>query len=67
MEFVVGLIVGVLIGMLLCYRPSAGALKIDQTNPEKDLYLFEIEDLDGLAKRKSIRLKVVKTAELSQE
>jgi hypothetical protein len=67
MEFVAGLILGLLIGLIAWRRPFLGTLKIDHSDPEKDLYRFEIEDLDGLSKRRAIRLKVTNTADLSQE
>ena len=53
-----------LIGML---RLKVGTLHIDRHNPEKDQYLFDIENLDNLAKRKIVILKVDSDATLSQE
>lgn len=72
MEYVfliLGIVIGTLIGaVIFTWRPSAGTLKIDRSNPEKDQYLFVINgDLDQLSKRKKIVLKVDNNADLSQK
>lgn len=46
---------------------TAGTLKIDHSNPEKDVYRLEIDDLEGLSKKRKIILKVDNCANLSQE
>lgn len=46
---------------------TAGTLKIDHSNPEKDVYRLEIDDLEGLSKKRKIVLKVDNRANLSQE
>lgn len=46
---------------------TSGTLKIDSSNPEKDVYRFEIDDLDKLSKKSRIVLKVDRNADLSQE
>lgn len=46
---------------------TAGTLKIDHSNPEKDVYRLEIDDLEGLSKKRKIVLKVYNGANLSQE
>lgn len=46
---------------------TAGTLKIDHSNPEKDVYRLEIDDLEGLSKKHKIVLKVDNRANLSQE
>lgn len=46
---------------------TAGTLKIDHSNPEKDVYRLEIDDLEGLTKKRKIVLKVDNRANLSQE
>lgn len=66
MEFVyfaAGLIVGFILTYILA-RP-VGTLMIDHSNPEKDVYRFNIEDLDGLANKKRITLNVDNNANLS--
>lgn len=51
------LICGLLITSI---RHSYGILKIDKSDPEKDSYLFEIDDLDEIEKVRWVRLKIVK-------
>lgn len=66
------LIEGLLAGAVVCeaivllrMRKTCGTLQID-TKGEKDLYRFNIEDFDGLSKKKYVRLKVDNNADLSQ-
>lgn len=66
--FLVGVLVGVIIGYVLvrvqtCY----GTLKIDISNPEKEIYRICLDSLENLPKKKRISLKVDPTADLSQE
>ena len=70
--FVIGIIVGVTVtgifsAILVKVRTSYGTLKIDNSNPEKDIYRFDVDDLDGLSKKKHIILKVDNNADLSQK
>ena len=44
-----------------------GTLKIDKSDPEKDRYRFEIDNLENLEKRKYVVLKVDKEADLSRK
>ena len=65
LDDVVLLISGVVIGINGCRlyflsRSAYGVLKINETNPEKDIYRLEIEDLDSLRKKKQIVLKIKK-------
>lgn len=67
------LIGGLLVGSLLCnvasviyIRRTYGTLRIDHSNPEKDVYRFEIDDIDSLSRKKRIVLKVDNCAMLSQ-
>ena len=68
---VLPVIAGVIVGYTLCYIVAVprtfGTLRIDQTNPETDIYRLDIDELDKLADRKRIVLKVDKHANLSQE
>lgn len=69
MEFLLGVIIGCIISNLIfCihYRRT-GTLKIDHSNPEKDVYRLEIDNLDKLSKRKRVVLKVDNKADLSQD
>lgn len=63
-----GLLAGAVIGeaiAILRMRKTCGTLLIDKKG-EKELYRFEIDDFDGLSKRKYVRLKVNANADLSQ-
>lgn len=64
--FVLGLVVGILVMSLGIYYLIVGTLRIDQISSEKDLYRFEIDNLDKLSTRKYIVLKVDPDADLSQ-
>ena len=57
--FLFGACVGATLFKLLFSRP-VGVLKIDNSNPEKDLYRFEVDNLDKLSKKKQIVLHVKK-------
>ena len=46
---------------------KVGTLKIDHSDPEKDIYRIDINDLDKLSKKKLIVLKVNNNADLSQK
>ena len=65
----IGLLVGSIISNIIFfirYR-KAGTLRIDHSDPEKDVYRIEIDDLDGLSKKKHVILKVDNNADLSQK
>lgn len=47
-------------------KKTCGTLQIDSKG-EKELYRFEIDDFDGLSKKKYVRLKVDNNADLSQD
>lgn len=64
MEFVY-VAIGFMFGLLtsaICRSLSKndGILRIDQSNPEKDIYRLEINNLDILPRKKKIVLKVKK-------
>ena len=67
--FVLGLVLGVCVTILLySIRKPEGTLKIDRTDPERDKYLFVInDDLETLPKKKRITLNVDPDADLSQK
>ena len=61
---------GMLFGMIataLYFRMkfTSGTLRIDHSNPAKDVYRFEIDDLDKLNKKRKIVLKIDHHANLS--
>lgn len=63
--FVLGLIIGGLIVLIFHHRITAsGELLIDHTDPEKDIYRINVNDLDDLSKKKRVILKVNNNAKL---
>lgn len=66
--FVLGLVVGSIVANIIWnLNRSSGVLKIDRSNPEKDIYRIELDSLDNLSKKKRVSLKVDAKANLSQE
>ena len=67
--FVLGLVLGSIVAN--CYhlfiKTTDGVLKIDHSNPEKDLYLIEIEDLESLNNKREVVLAIDNKADLSQK
>lgn len=60
--------VSAIMTMMVMYLTSArGTLRIDHSNPEKDIYRIEINDLDALSRKKKVILDVDNSAILSQE
>lgn len=63
--FILGCLFGIFFAFctVLIFREFsiAGTLKIDSTNPEKDIYRLEIEDLNRLPKKKRITVNVENT------
>lgn len=58
---------GVFVSKLIFLKVSTvGTLKIDHSNPDKDVFRFEIDDLDKL-KKTHVRLKIDHNADLSQK
>lgn len=65
----IGLLVGSIISNIIFfirYR-TVGTLRIDHSDPVKDVYRIEIDDLDGLIKKGHVILKVDNNADLSQK
>lgn len=62
--FVAGMLIGGIIAVIFRRKPF-GTLRIDRSNPEKDVYKLELGDLDVLAKKKRIVLSVDSHANLS--
>ena len=67
LAFVMGIIVGSAIMFIFLWHINvAGTLKIDHSNPQKDVYRFVIDNFDVLFKKKRIILRVDNNANLSQ-
>lgn len=63
--FILGLIIGGLIVLIFHHRITAsGELLIDHTDPEKDIYRINVNDLDDLSNKKRVILKVNNNAKL---
>lgn len=66
---IIAAVVSLSIGLSYLYLRlrKDGTLRIDQSNPEKDLYRFDINDLESLSKKKYIVIRVDNQADLSHE
>ena len=64
-----GLIVGaVIVFIFQRVRTAFGTLRIDRSNPEKDVYRFDINgDIVNLPRKKRIVLRIDPNADLSQK
>lgn len=66
LPFIVGVVLGAILTVLIMYgRKPSGTLRIDHSNPEKDIYRFDIDDFDSLSKQKQIVMKIDNNADLS--
>lgn len=65
--FAFGAIAALLLACLFVFRLLVGTLKIDHDDPEKDIYRFDVTDIDGLTKRKYILLRVESDSHFSHE
>ena len=63
---VIGLIIGSLV-VLIYYRcvTISGVLRIDHSDPDKDIYQINLNSLDDLAKKKRVVLHVDNNAKLN--
>lgn len=67
LDFIIGYLSGILATIITFVISSQGTLKIDHTDPTKDVYRMEIDSIDKLSKKKMIVLKVDNHADLSQK
>ena len=66
--FLVGIIIGSIISSIRYWtKRTSGTLRIDHSNPEKDVYRFEVDKIENLPKKKEIILKIDNNADLSQK
>ena len=57
-----------IITIICCnWRTARGTLRIDHSNPEKDVYRFEIDDIEKLKGKKRLKLDIDHNAKLSQD
>ena len=51
--YAIGVLMGAIVTNIIHYRTtSMGTLRIDQSNPEKDIYRIELDKLDIVSKKK---------------
>ena len=67
MEYALVMVVLIVIQVVWRIRSASGTLRIDHSNPLKDIYRLEIDDLDKLTRKTRVVLKVDHNADLSQE
>ena len=66
--FIVGVCVGSLMTILVRERGTVmGVLLIDSSNPEKDVYRFDVGNINNLSKKKRVILKIENDVDLSQK
>lgn len=65
---IIGSLIGTVVTLILQRMLFAsGTLRIDRTDPDKDVYRIDLNSLDNLHKKKRITLKVDPYADLSQK
>ena len=65
--FLTGFIASMLTSAWHRWKSVTGTLKIDSSNPEKDLYRICIDNLDDLRDKKKVILTIEHNADLSQK
>ena len=66
--FIMGTVFGSIITNIIYLRERTyGTLRIDHSNPNKDLYRFEIDDIEKLSAKENLVLKIDNSANLSQQ
>lgn len=67
MFFIAGMFFGSIVyAIIQGISVAHGTLRIDHSDPEKDIYRLEIGDLDKLNKKSYVELKIDHHADLSQ-
>lgn len=68
LQLLLGIVLGsVVTAIIFGTRRAKGVLRIDHSNPEKDVYRFDIDELEMLDSKKRIELKIDHNANLSQK
>ena len=65
-SIIVGFIAGIIFTLVCCRKKPAGTLRIDHTNPNKDIYRFEMGDLDKLNTKSRVVLDIDHNARFTQ-
>ena len=63
---VIAFALGLIIGLVFPHK-TVGVFKVDHTNPKKDVYRLELDDLSIVDRKSRIVLRVDHDANLSQE
>lgn len=67
MIFIAGVLAGsIMYAIMQSIFVAHGTLRIDHSDPEKDIYRLEIGDLDKLNRKSYVELKIDHHADLSQ-
>lgn len=62
--FVIGVVVGSIVTIVASkLRSGYGILRIDHTDPEKDVYRFDLNKFDDLRKKKRIVMRIDNNAD----
>ena len=57
--FLIGVVAGAFIACIIAaFHTAYGTLEINDSDPEKDIYQIQIEDLDSLSKKKYLKCKI---------
>lgn len=73
---VYGILIGVAIGVIVCIlvhliskklQTTIGVLKVNMTNPMKEVYTIDLEDLKAVETKKTVILKVVVEKDKAQK
>ena len=72
LEFLLWFILGALTEAIMAsiwqaIRSTRGVLRIDHSDPAKDVYRIELDDLDAVNGKKYVELKIDYNAHLSQK
>jgi hypothetical protein len=62
-----GAIGAIIVTLFNLMRTGSGVLKIDRTNPDKELYQIVIDDLDDMRNKKRFMLTIEETDHISHE
>lgn len=66
--FMAGVIIGsILTNVIILAQSATGKFRVDHSNPQKDVYRVEIDNLDIIDKKSRMYLKIDHNADLSQE
>ena len=63
---IAALVLGFILGLIFPHK-TVGSFRIDHTNPNKDVYRLDLDDIDRIEKKSRIFLKVDHNADLSQK